>query len=55
MGDKITITKIQSVSFDLFRIDLYNETQNKTIVTFCSKSKLKNLIEEAEAAEQEGE
>ena len=48
MGDKIDIKKIQSVSLGMIRIDLFNETQNKDIVTFCTKEKVYKLLEEAE-------
>lgn len=51
MGDKITIKKIQLVSDGRFRIDLHNETKNKSLVMYCPKEELYKLLDEAE---QEG-
>lgn len=53
MGDHIVIKKICFLYGHLFRIELLNETKNKTDVAFIEKDELYAMFEKAEK-ESEG-
>lgn len=47
MGDHVVVKKVDFLGGHKFRIELFNETQNKTEMVFIDKDELYSMLEKA--------